>query len=232
MKDNNQTKQRKERSDKGKIILTERDLFGLHWTAEQYGIRIDQLQQLLGRVARKDTKEERRISEPTVKDLVNRWQRAELVKVEKFFYKQPRWVWLTHAGLERLGLPYKVWEASVSALNHVYWVNVVRLYIEATHTMANWKPERELRFEKGKEGHTPDAEVELGGFTYAIEVELTRKKITRLVPIMRTLASNKDYRAIQYFTTSETEGVVRNGAAQLPEPLSKKIIVDRLEDKL
>lgn len=223
---------RKQRSDKGKIILTERDLFGLHWTGEQYAIRLDQLQKLIGRVARKQTRDERLITEATVKDLVARWQRAGLVKVEKFFYKQPRWVWLTQQGLNHLGLPYKMWEADAISLNHIYWINVVRLYIEETHGLAQWKSEREIRFEKGKVGHAPDAEVELSGQTFAIEVELTRKKSTRLIPILRTLASNKNYDIIQYFTIPQTEALVRNTIAQLPETLQRKFVVDRLEEKV
>lgn len=225
-------KPRKPRSDKGKIILTERDLFGLHWTAEQYAIRLDQLQVLLGRVARKQTKEARRITEPTVKDLVARWQRAGLVKVEKFFYKQPRWVWLSQQGLQHLGLPYKMWEADVNALNHIFWVNVVRLYIEETYALATWKSEREIRFEKGKAGHTPDGEVDLGRETYAIEVELTRKKSTRLIPILRTLASNPEYHVVQYFTLPQTETGVRQAITQLPEALRRKCVVDSLEEKV
>jgi hypothetical protein len=117
-------------------------------------------------------------------------------------------------------------------LNHIFWVNAVRLYIEETHGLATWKSERDIRFEKGKIGHAPDAEVELSGETYAIEVELTRKKSTRLIPILRTLASNKDYDIIQYFTIRQTEAVVKNAIAQLPDALGKKFVVDSLEEKV
>jgi hypothetical protein len=40
---------RKPRCDRGQIQVTERDLWVLRWIGEQYAVRLDHLQELLGR---------------------------------------------------------------------------------------------------------------------------------------------------------------------------------------
>src|SRR6266568_8461087 len=47
----NKKARRKTRCDKGQIQLTDRDLWVLHWIAEQYAARLDQVQNLLGQEA-------------------------------------------------------------------------------------------------------------------------------------------------------------------------------------
>ena len=63
---------RKERSDKGSIKITERDLSVLRFIGEQYAVRADQLARLLKRPA------EGALSESGTRAVFTRWEKAGL----------------------------------------------------------------------------------------------------------------------------------------------------------
>src|SRR5690242_8449928 len=86
---------RKVRQDKGVMRWTERDLEALPWIGEQYAIRMDQLQALLGRWATEPTRVPGQLGIETVRKLVQRWKQAGLVESAVLVRNQPGWVWLT-----------------------------------------------------------------------------------------------------------------------------------------
>lgn len=200
----------KPRSDKGLIRLTDRDLLTLHWIGEQYAVRLDILQRLLGRDTQQVTKEPGIVTGSTARRVIGRWKAEGLVESRKFFFGKPEWVWLTTAGLSQMDLGYRTWSPKVSNLNHFHSVNQVRLRIEKTYEESFvWRSERALRraYQDDKSNHIPDAELLLKEGNIGIEVELTQKSQQRLSDIMEKLA--RQYEQVWYFVNQTTEPVVR-----------------------
>jgi hypothetical protein len=81
------------RADAGGVRLTGRDIAGLVWCGEMYGIRADLLGSLLG------------VSPDVVRQLHAQWRRAGLAETGRLG-PGPVWCWLTRLGLEACGLPY------------------------------------------------------------------------------------------------------------------------------
>src|SRR5258708_13263350 len=72
-----EVKHRKKRSDTG-TRLTERDLLALRLIGEQYALRFDQLQALLGHHAKAHTKHAGMLSASPTRHALARWQHAGL----------------------------------------------------------------------------------------------------------------------------------------------------------
>jgi hypothetical protein len=222
---------RKERRDKGGILLTERDDLVLHWISEQYGIRFDQLQRLLGKYPGRSTNEAGMVGVTTAAGVVDRWRKLDLICTRKFRYREPAWIWLTRAGLKHLGLDYSYKELNLVTLEHLYWVNQVRLATEARTEEKKgsrvWISERRIRRDTPRpEGrdilpqHFPDAVVQSEKSRIAVEVELTLKKPRDLEGIMNILA--EQYAGVWYFFNERTQTGVKNALALLPEASRKK----------
>lgn len=226
----NQGRKRKERRDKGRKLINERDLKLLPWVGEQYAVRLDQLQKLLGRSAGRQTLEPGIVSESTALRVVERWKALGFVESEKFFVNEPIWVWLTRNGLRQLGLSYRYWTPTVAALKHLYWLNQVRLFIERGRQEVTWRGERDLRRERGKKSfHYADAEViRVNGVTIGVEVEITRKRPERIVTIMEQLSGR--YEGVWYFTNDQTHSTVTSSLSELPDNWQKKFRVISLEE--
>ncbi len=231
-------RQRQVRRDAGQMRYTERDMWALTWIGDQYGIRFDQLQRLLGQRAGAAMQSSTELGQATVRDMVERWQRAGLVEHRKFLVGQPGWVWLTRSGLEHMDLPYRVWEPQVSGLSHVYWCNQVRLLVEPRQVgrghRAVWQSERRLRYEEEQQrrearaggttyttSHLPDAVVEVDGKTIAVEVELTAKTGARVRDIMRRVVWR--YGRAWYFVAPAAATVVQRAWIQLEPSVQREV---------
>jgi hypothetical protein len=169
--------------------LTQRDIDGLVFTAEMYGVQLDQLATLLG------------VSEPGARAAAARWRTRGYADTARLGPGRP-WFWLTRAGLAACGLRYPATPPALSRLAHLRAVTAIRLALEASGTYltaaAYWRSERHLRACIGKVGaseHIPDGEVHwpdtanvpYAGECWAIEAELTAKTAGRTVSIMREL---------------------------------------------
>ncbi len=179
------------------LSLAERDRTGLAFTAEMYGVQLDQLAAFLGLSARQ------------ARGLTTRWATRGLADTAVLSPGQP-WTWLTRAGLQACGTRYSAAPPALPRLPHIRAVTAVRLAIEAAPGYAEsagyWRSERRLRSRLGGRlgvrEHLPDAEVHWpdaaavpwAGECWAIEVELTAKTISRTTAIMRELlARTGDY---------------------------------------
>ncbi len=177
------------------------DADGLVFTAEMYGVQLDQLAAALD------------LTERRASAIVARWVDAGSAEAGRLG-PGPRWVWLTRAGLVRCGLSYTATAPGLSRLT------ATRLALAATPQFATaqafWRGERRLRAKFGRrigsrehipdgEVHWPDAAPGPGGPTapqgvpwagecWAIEAELTPKTLIKTVAIMREiLARTGDY---------------------------------------
>ena len=205
---------RKERSDKGSIKITERDLEVLGFIGEQYAVRQDQLARLLKRPANGA------LSDSATRAVVARWEKAGLTDSRKVIADEPRFVWLTRKGLDEVGLSFKPWAPTAASLAHIFWTNQVRMHTEDRHPEASWRSERELR--KGRvmqsisttQGHEVDAEIYLPQGLVAVEVELTAKSVERRRSIMAEVA--KRYATVWYFAPPNVAALLDVAATSVP----------------
>ena len=181
--------------------MSERDITGLLFAAEMYGVQLDQLAACLG------------ISETGARAIAARWRQQGYAESARLGPGRA-WVWLTRAGLAACGLPYQPVAPALSRLAHLRAVTAVRLALESTGGYASagayWRSERRLRARAGRRvpvrEHLPDGEVHWpdagprptsvgwAGECWAIEAELTRKTIRRTTAIMtEILTRTGDY---------------------------------------
>jgi hypothetical protein len=181
--------------------VSERDITGLLFAAEMYGVQLDQLAACLG------------ISETGARAIAARWRQQGYAESARLGPGRA-WVWLTRAGLAACGLPYQPVAPALSRLAHLRAVTAVRLALESTGGYASagayWRGERRLRARAGRRvpvrEHLPDGEVHWpdagprpasvgwAGECWAIEAELTRKTIRRTAAIMtEILTRTGDY---------------------------------------
>lgn len=219
--------EKRERSDKGSVRLTERDISSLLWIGEQYAIRLDQLARLLGRAAC------RTVSESTTRVAVGRWRRAGLARSRKVTVREPGFVWLTRRGLREVGLSFKNWEPSASTAAHIYWTNQVRLHVESRHPEFEWRPEREMRAGRSLQtisdvsSHVADAELHADASVVGVEVELTSKSNPRRESIMRSLADR--YATVWYFAPPDVLRLLERTAGALDPDRRERLRIYPLE---
>ena len=209
---------RKQRRDKGQIRLNPRDLEVLRWIGEQYAVRLDTLQVLLGRQAQQKTNVENLITESSARRVLDRWKQEKLVAGRKILAGETEWVWLTPHGLRHMDLPYKPKEPSVSQLLHLHLVNQIRLKAEIQYKELHyWCGERQLRHEHSHNPkfHVPDGElIRTDSQVVAIEIERTLKTRSRIAEIVEQL--DKQYGTVWYFVTPETHTAVKEATAYDP----------------
>ena len=192
--------------------MSERDVAGLLFAAEMYGVQLDQLAVRLG------------VSEVRARALAARWREQGYADSARLGPGRP-WVWLTRAGLLACGLPYRPSPPALARLAHVRAVTAVRMALESAPGYAAagayWRSERRLRARMGSRvplrEHLPDGEVHWpdpvgapsaeapvtdvpgaapawAGECWAIEAELTRKTVRRTTAIMaEILTRTGDY---------------------------------------
>jgi hypothetical protein len=202
--------------------VSERDVAGLLFTAEMYGVQLDQLAVRLA------------VSEVRARALAARWREQGYAESARLGPGRP-WVWLTRDGLLACGLPYRPTPPALARLAHMRAVTAVRIALESAPGYlaagAYWRSERRLRARMGSRvplrEHLPDGEVHWpdsdgpdpgspdligpdlvgravaggsggappwAGECWAIEAELTRKTVRRTTAIMaEILTRTGDY---------------------------------------
>ena len=134
--------------------MSERDVAGLLFAAEMYGVQLDQLAVRLG------------VSEVRARALAARWREQGYADSARLGPGRP-WVWLTRAGLLACGLPYRPSPPALARLAHLRAVTAVRMALESAPGYAAagayWRSERRLRARMGSRvplrEHLPDGEV-------------------------------------------------------------------------
>jgi len=234
------------RKTKGKLsmaqreLVTERDVDGLVFTGEMYGVQLDQLAMFL------------RLEPVRARAVAARWREAGYARTGRLG-PGPMWIWLTKPGLTACGLRYLAVPPALSRLAHIRAVSSVRLALAATssfqHAHAFWRSERRLRagYRIGTRDHLPDGEVHWpsgaavpwAGECWAIEAELTRKTIQRTTAIMRELLTRTgDYgcpateAAVPGRPPRHTRAVYLCSAAALPTVARARAALGPLSDRV
>lgn len=194
---------RNRRSDAGTTLWTDRDVEALTWIGQQYALRLDQLQWVLGRHPGRGAVHTDWISEGSARDVVTRWKRAGWAEAERLRIKEPLWVWPTRLGLHMLGLPYRyrnMTHTSLADLEHLLAINEIRLDLGDEQGGIHWTSERQLlqgiTYTKGQALlHRPDAIVQedQSGGCMAVEAELSPKSVHALAENMLELLRGKEY---------------------------------------
>ena len=184
-----------DRQGKTLPALAGRDIDALVFTAEMYGVQLDQLAGVLG------------VSAERARTIAARWRNLGLAESARLG-PGPPWVWATRPGLAACGLRYAAAPPALSRLAHIRAVAAVRLALQDTtayqRSRAFWRGERRIRAGAriGVRDHPPDGELHWpdeaalswAGECWAIEAELTRKTVARTTEIMRELlARTGDY---------------------------------------
>jgi hypothetical protein len=200
--------------------LTPRDLQSLGWIAQQYAIRLDQLQFLLMRYTPEADRAKirqgaNRLSKERTYKTLARWDTLGLIEYGNILDGELRWIWLSSRGLRSLELPLRYNKPSAVRLSHLYFVNQVRLWVEGRRPHDHWKSEREIKtehpaLERGeRRDHLPDALLfASNGKTSAIEVELEPKTRETLEKILYELESM--YTSILYFVSAPAQRQLEN----------------------
>ncbi len=202
-RDENMKRQRKTRSDSGTLHMNDRDKSILPWIGQQYAVRLDHVQFLLGRLPGPGAQYIDWISEGAARDVVSRWLLAGWVEKTKIHMKEPFWIYLSRFGLKTAGLPYKPYalrpDTETQQLEHLHAINEIRLEIEDSMPGTTWISERQLRFGMLREKdmnlpHLPDGEIhDTEGDIMAIEAELHAKTTFALEEILLKLVKGEAY---------------------------------------
>ena len=196
------TGSRKKRSDAGIVLCNDRDEQALTWIGQQYAIRLDHLQWLLGSQPGRGAQHEAWISEGAARAVVTRWKSAGWVQAERIRAKEPFWVWLTHRGLRKMGLPYTsndLEHTDLDALRHLHAINAIRLQLTHEQEGIRWISERQLlsRIVRRKGQtllHRSDGEIHYSdGDIIAIEAEISSKGPFKLAENLMELLRGKEY---------------------------------------
>jgi hypothetical protein len=215
-------------------MITQRDKQVLTWIGEQYAVRLDQLQVLMGREPGKPTVEPGRVSPGTAERRVKVWEKAALVERQKLFFGEPAWIWLTKKGLGLLPNDYRFLRPKLATLEHIYAVNQVRLWAENEWgSTIPWQGERQLKYEFARDEttktqHVPDAILITEAGRIALEVELTQKMAKRTKSILIRLA--RDYDQIWYFANAQAYPSLTKQIASLSATNQQKFRLQRLEE--
>ncbi len=180
------------RPNGARLDVSGRDVAGLVFTGEMYGLQLDQLAVVLG------------VSDSRARAVAARWRARQFAESARLGPGVP-WIWLAKPGLASCGLPYAAAPPALARLAHIRAVVAVRLALEAASAYsaagAHWRSERRLRARiggrVGLREHFPDGEVHWpdtapvawAGECWAIEAELTPKTVGRTAAIMRELLS-------------------------------------------
>jgi hypothetical protein len=182
--------------------LAVRDADALIFAADMYGVQLDLLAALTG-------------GERAARAAVTRWRQLGFAEMDRLS-PGAAWVWVTRAGLEACGLPYRAGRPALAQLAHTRAVAAVRIALESTGAyqrgMAYWRCERRIRTRHGVgiRQHLPDAEVHWpdvlpgpsgpaqpvawAGECWAVEAEVAPKTVARTEAIMRgVLVRTGDY---------------------------------------
>jgi hypothetical protein len=203
---------RKPQAEKDRAHLRQRDLDILRLIGQQIAYRFDQLQALLARHPDTQAKDPAFLSLSQTSRLVKRW---EMVTSHTIRHHEPKWISLTQKGLALVGIPAQALDLSQVDLNHLFWINEIRVLIEERYGSRpgfRWESGREYqrRHEhfKTRQAHEPD-----------VHIPPEYQSVHHLDAVLR-------YRLERDPDAPEIVGAIQIELEDVPYPIWKKIFVD------
>lgn len=229
---------RTRRNDAGVMRWMPRDSLVLHWIAEMRAIRFDQFQVLLGRHSPQDGGDDAPLSRSRTSEILSRYLHAGLVRFQPIFHGESGWISPTWRAMRRLHLPYSAAPPAMRTLEHLFWINEVRLQLEALSEGLIWRSERSLPVNQGmrvkgqRREHVPDGLVclpQCEGLLEEIEIEVqisrpSRKEVEDILCEASWTLPRK--RPLWYFVTASSAQVVQSVQRALRGPMRTVQILD------
>jgi hypothetical protein len=211
---------RKMRRDKDQPRWTDRDLYLWNYMGTMRAIRFDQARWLLARKSEQEV-EHGLLSISRSSQIISRYTAKDVGYAVRMsgFNGQPSWIYLTRRGLKAADLPFRAGAPSPGSLEHLYWINEVRMNLEDEHPGMEWISERALWAEQEarKKGqklkHIPDGILVLPRANDTkeyidIEVQISRPAYGEVEEIMGDFWRSGSHHPLRYYVNRQSRGVV------------------------
>ncbi len=221
-------RERRRRKDAGHPRWEDRDYYVLKWIGTQGVIRFDQLRQLLGRESEDLDDWHAVLSPSATRNAIDRWEAEHLVNSAHIMPREPKYSWLSNAGLQFVELELPHYRPRSSDMPFMLACNQVRLHLElqsltdveefGDFSECNWVSQRELQQDSDPEraAHISSTQfwTQKRG-TLAIEVVIESDAQTEAT--MQGYAQGKlgDYSEVWYFALSSQLPLLDATRAQL-----------------
>jgi hypothetical protein len=212
---------RKVRKDKGRPQWTDRDRRLWAYIGYMRAMRFDQIQRLAARYSPEEI-EGGVLSVSRTSEIIGRWVDEKIAIFHPIFHTQPGWCYLTRHGLREIGFTFRAEAPSVRSLEHLYWINEVRMHLEEKHQEMRWISERtiqaqqELRQKGRRLRHIQDGILLLKNAhdkweEIDIEVQISRPSPGEVQEVMNDQfwTGNRN-RPLRYYVNRLSRGAVRS----------------------
>jgi hypothetical protein len=212
---------RKVRKDKGRPQWTNRDRWLWAYIGYMRALRFDQIRRLAARGSEYEI-EGGLLSVSRTSEIIKRWTDEKIAIFRPIFHAQSGWCYLTRRGLREAGFTFRAEAPSVRSLDHLYWINEVRMHLEEEHPDMRWISERaiqaqqELRQKGQKLKHIQDGILLLKDTDGAweeidIEVQISKPSPGEVEEVMSDqFWTGGRNRPLRYYVNRLSRGVVRS----------------------
>lgn len=138
---------RKVRRDKGQPQWTDRDRWLWTYIGYMRAMRFDQIRRLAARYSPEEI-EGGVLSVSRTSEIIKRWTDEKIAIFRPIFHAQSGWCYLTRRGLRQVGFTFRAEAPSVRSLEHLYWINEVRMHLEEEYPTMRWISERHIQAEQ------------------------------------------------------------------------------------
>ena len=211
---------RKRRKDADEPQWTPRDDYLIWFIGQMRTLRYDQVQRLLARLSEYQIDNGKLCVSQTSR-IIERWVKKKYAVYRRVYVGQPGWIHLTARGLHHAGLDFRAEEPSNRILEHIFWINEVRLKIEEEYPAIQWISEREIaaQQEQRKKGQrlrrTPDAILVTESEEVDIEVQISRPSPQEVRQVMGDAYWSGSNNPLRYYVNRHSQSVVRAAYAQM-----------------
>lgn len=214
---------RKARKDAQTPQWTPRDRLLWDFIGHMRAMRFDQVRRLAARESEYEIEGEL-LSVSRTTEIVERWVEQKIAVYRRIYHAASGWIHLTRKGLREAGLAFRAEAPSARTLEHLYWINEVRLRLEDQYdeTEMEWISERSIQAEQERRTsgqklqHIQDGILVLlgpGGQKQDIDIEV---QISKPSPVeVREVMSDQFWsrganRPLRYYVNRYSRGVVRS----------------------
>ena len=206
---------RKTRKDADLSQWTPRDTFSWWYIGHMRALRFDQARRLLARESPYEI-EGGLLSVSRTSEIISRWTEEKYAVYRQIFHGEPGWIYLTRRGLRQVHLDFRAEAPSSRTLEHLYWINEVRLHVEKeTKGEMEWISERSIQAEQErrqrgeKRTHIPDGILVMNGTKIDIEVQVSKPSPGEVEAVMGDFWRSGSHNALRYYVGRYSRGVVR-----------------------
>ena len=163
------------------------------------------------------------LSASRASEIISRWTDppAKFAIYKQIFHAEPGWIYLTRRGLREAELDFRAEAPSSRTLEHLYWINEVRLVLEDEYETdeMEWTSERTIQAEQDlrqcgqKLKHIPDGILTLKTTekteTIDIEVQVSKPSPGEVEEVMGDYWHSGSFNPLRYYVGKRSRGVVR-----------------------